>query len=162
VCRTLRILLLSAVPVAGMACTPPPTNFAEFPPTYSAVWVDEKFPQLPAIQIQSVDIRRTAAAKPGLCGYQSIMTIRLYWPASRPFPLEQMGFYIRITNGNLPSGLFRREPVTVVHAEGPRADIRVSWQDDPVTKQKPLSFTLELIPIDRWLHLGPPTIKKVP
>jgi hypothetical protein len=73
-----------------------------------------------------------------------------------------MGFYIRVVSGNLPSGLYPREPVSIVRADGPKADIRVSWQDDPAGKQKPLSFTIEIIPIDRWLHLGPSTVKKVP
>jgi len=162
VSRTLRASLLSMLPLTGLACTPPPTNFAEFMPTYSTVRVDENFPQLPAVQVESVDIKRSVRAKPDLCGFLSTLTIRIHWPAARPFPLDQMGFYIRVASGNLPPGLFPREPITLVHTDGSKADIRVSWQDDPVTMQKPLSFTLEFIPIDRWLHLGPVTTKKVP
>jgi len=158
-------ILLSAASTVGLACMPEPrpSNYDLFWPSRSPVQVDERFPRLTAVTLEKVNVVRTRAPRPNDCSESGgLLEVTLLWPAHRAFPLEQMGFYFRVTSGNAPPSLFPREPIAVVRADGNRAKLIFRWNDVPPSKQKPISFTFEVVPVDAWLHLGPSVSRVVP
>lgn len=158
-------IVLSAFSTAGLACMPMPrpNNFDLFWPSRSPVQVDEKFPRLPAVTLERVEFIRERAPRPNDCSESGgMLEVTLLWSAHRAFPLEQMGFYFRVISGNAPLGLFPREPIAVARADGNRGKLLFRWNDVPPSKQKPISFTFEVVPVDAWLHLGPGISRAVP
>jgi hypothetical protein len=158
-------IILWAMSTAGFACMPMPRpgNYDLFWPSRSPVQVDDKFPRLPAVTLERVDFIRAREPRPNDCSESGgMLEVTLLWPAHRAFPLDHMGFYFRVTSGNSPRGLFPREPIAVVRASGNRAKLLFRWDDEPPSRQKSMSFTFEVIPVDAWLHLGPSTSRTVP
>jgi hypothetical protein len=160
--NTLYGLGIIAYDPIAWSCTPPPPNFVLFEPNHYGVQVDDKFPSVPAVQIETVEIQRAKNTALGLCGYVSVLKVRITWPQRRAFPIEKMGFYLRPVPGIAPPQLFPREPISPVKSNRTGAELLFVWNDDPPNKQKPIAFTLEVVPIDPWLHLGPSAQKRVP
>jgi hypothetical protein len=158
-------ILLVAASQAALGCSPPPQKSTHelFWPSQSPAHVDDKFPRLPAVVIESVEFERAADNQPKYCTEPvGSLRLKLHWPGNRAFPLAKMGFYFRVTSGSAPPGIFPREPLALLKVAGDRAELLFTWPEDSLLRQKPMSFTFEIIPIDAWLHLGPSVSRAVP
>ena len=156
--QTLAFWGMVALPHAGLACEPPAIFYeplsvkagASGNPTLNT------FVRQNAPQVRSVHLGRGTAAQQSLCGGQGYVTLELAMPDGAAFGFDQVGFEIRVVEGQFPDHALPTGPV--ISAVGPDSEFSVlgSWFEGPPSRHKTIDAVAEVMFVAPDGTRGPP------
>ena len=108
---------------------------------------------LPAPEVRLLDVTRGTGSDRFSCNKAGRIRVRVTWPRSSKYDIDEIGFYFRVVSGKTLDLIFPLIPVKGL-IEDNKAEFSFVWLDGAPSQQQPLDLEVEVFAINRGQEIG--------